>query len=1330
MKKIWHIILLSAFLGAEFAAGADLRVPILLNKPDRLTTPTWPVTTGIPFKKGEFKSLDDLSLVDQDGQGMVCQMAKTADWEDGSLRWVQLDFNARLNGKYFLSHGKRVESDQDDLRVAQSDGGITVQAGPAEYTFVKNGGCFDSIRFDLNKDGKWTDDETLVGGAKDAFYLVTSRDQRAVLKGGKMTVELEGKRHAVIRVEGEYHEGDGNSVAAGVIYFHFYAGYPWTRISHKLIVIRNTNLLWFKDIGVEWPVKPGGAATASFNSDHEKADAIFSAKVQAGQDVVMLQDDFPHFGSMASHFEIFSVGAHGRAPLLSGAACGDWADVSSGRWGLAAQVPAFAEQFPKAFRISADKLTVKLWAAEGGKELDYRTPQILKNYFGEDWIPPGAKGDPGTVEIAKIPNTAEGTAKTHEVWLYPHAGVAAREVISSFGAPREEIYAMADPSWTARSQVMGPIHPKDTKLFPEEEEVISDYFDRTVLAGDKVFPNTGYLYWGRYPYNAGPWALKNGRWYPTLHRLARCLEYNLKRSVWLLHARSGDRKYYDYARRYTRLCGNLLFSNWDCAAKPKGWMVQGDFHNPVIWSGAGDGLVKEGYKPGMQGSSMCISYASSEDVIQFVYDYFLTGDYHSRDMVLAWKEAMIKEMNFDVDRALKFFPPSAFFRVLGSAYEFDHDPRLLDYGSKIMKRHIVADGKDILNPEIPTNYGKEGEVFSGFYYYYVATGDPLVKKALVELAKFRYRQGRIDGFFSRASCLQQCFALAFQETGDPGYAAYLAQVISDYARNYDSFKKRGVDFNALSQKTNAPWGQITMDGQAALNVGMPVSEEVAANFKGPTPYLPFAIKGHPTQRTHLLLKRDQPGAAVLDVYLNNWGDRFTEPRLFDLQDKPVKIEVADRSFKRVDLTESPNLNSIWFLCYGDQYFFKLRIPESIPAGVYRLDLGSATAFTVLNSEIPQILQVAPDGLVLTEGRVYYFNVPEKTVTVDFFASRPVQITDPSGQEVKAEDLKEGHYRLPTGGKAGAWRIEGGHDPFCPFGAIESFFRIEKITFQDQTSGPYPLIVALGDPKRLFPVDAASFKSADTGIASLPAINPDSPYLDSKEGFGKAMRLANQFAEVPVAGADGLPQQSGTAEFWFRPLWSTTDCNLTTLDKSTQRMQFYQGNPIALSYWIDPDNGGRTGRYNLVFLMVEVRGLGEGTRARFFFEAGKWHHLAVTWNVDGKNNVCNLFINGHKQPFSHYKRTLAPDAPLSKLVPSGKNVRLGSGHLYGYMATSEVYDELRVSRVVRYKEDFEPPSAPFTTDKDTSLLMHFDGNLEDAMGSAPVTGQFIKDRKLW
>ncbi len=104
-----------------------------------------------------------------------------------------------------------------------------------------------------------------------------------------------------------------------------------------------------------------------------------------------------------------------------------------------------------------------------------------------------------------------------------------------------------------------------------------------MLVSQRIFPASGYQFYGHYPYVAQGWEIRGGRRYPVWHRLSRQLEYDLRRSVWILWARGGDRKFFDFARRNTRHCGDFLFSNADRPEKPIGWTIQGPFHSPFSW---------------------------------------------------------------------------------------------------------------------------------------------------------------------------------------------------------------------------------------------------------------------------------------------------------------------------------------------------------------------------------------------------------------------------------------------------------------------------------------------------------------------------------------------------------------------------------------------------------------------------------------------------------------------------------------------------------------------------------------------------------------------------
>ena len=117
------------------------------------------------------------------------------------------------------------------------------------------------------------------------------------------------------------------------------------------------------------------------------------------------------------------------------------------------------------------------------------------------------------------------------------------------------------------------------------------------------------------------------------------------------------------------------------------------------------------------------------------------------------------------------------------------------------------------------------------------------------------------------------------------------------------------------------------------------------------------------------------------------------------------------------------------------------------------------------------------------------------------------------------------------------------------------------------------------------------------------------------------------------------------------------------------------------------------------------------------ERDKWIHIAWTWSreknrqhgftslmmyiyVDGRVGRCH----SNMARYSHMKG----DASLFSLRPGG------------------AYDELRISDVRRYREDFEPPSRKREqeVDQHTRALFHFNGDLKGQSVSAeePIEGE--------
>ncbi len=1310
------VLLLGCVVGAQ-----PQQVALRIEPATALPQAGWPVSVGVPLPQGLLTEVSRLRVVDDQGHTPAYHFSRRNTWRDGSAKWTMLDLHAQPGRAYAVVVDPAAAPASPALpqmvQVKQGDdGNISIHTGGAAYTFTPGHGWFDSLTLA---------GQPVVQQGGDACYVVDLTGRRATLRAEQLWVDSANPMHAVVGIAGAYRTEQGAQLAGGRVYFHFFAGLPWVKVSHKLIVTEDGNQIGFADIGIRVPLQPRGAAQGNFN--HDDADPAATTRVALTAPVTLTQRTYPHFAKTDSLATLTQAGQ----TVKQTTAAGDWALWQADDLNLAVQLPRFAQTFPKALTLAPDHLEVKLWAgAETGQKLDFRTEALMRDYFGNDWIP-------ADHAVAKAPNQARGIARTHDLWLCP--GVPA-DFIPAAG--RGGVLALPDANWINTTGVMGHWQPYDPQQFPGLEAYITDYYQRGVQAPNLVFPSTGFLHDGMYPYSQQPWEIKHERWYPTIHRLSRCLEYNLKRHVWILAARGGPRHLFDYARRFSRFMHDIGFSNSNAApdtgVRPsRGRLYQNTpFDSPIVWGGE---------------SHSHLAWASSEDVIQFVYDYLLTGDLHSRDMVRWWIEAVGRDLDFNVDRAIKeFYPSVVFLRILGSAYELESDPKLYDFGHAILQRTVDADNEVGLNPGARQNLGKAGDTFSVFYYYYVSTGDELALIPMHRLAEFDYRWARFD-FLGRSSAQAYAYSLALRAKPDAGLQAYLADHLRHTATTVPTLQRLGVDFASLNQQTATPYGHLTLTGSGPIFNGLPVAlaalraREPGFNPEDPDLLsLPVASKLIPSSRTHLLLRKADASPVELDLHVHNWGHRDSafKVRLLNEQGAEQPLEILEEHFHREMGPPTSDGDawalSPWYYQFESQYAYRLRLPGQLPPGVYELDSGEQVSFTVKRSTATQMLQVAPQGIPLERDIDYYFQLPPDQPTLSFFAHRPVHVYDSAGQEVTQKPIGEGRFEVALSGpRDQPWRICTGTDDMTTDSInVDTFLR-----FLDA-----PLVIAQGSPRRLFAVDAARF--AGEVQPRLPSPTKDAPFVPSfSAAFGQAAALYQHYVEVPLTGPEAKPAATdelsleepgaaakmtqtlpaaGTVEFWFRPLWSSTDLAMPTRDRSTQRGQYFNLDPVTVNVFTDPDNSGRTGRYNICRLDVEVKGLGNFP-SQFMAEAGRWQHLAVCWRADGQNSYVRVFIDGREKSYYHY-RPIDPKTPADKVAPLGALLKLGSAHFYNRAATGEHFDELRVSQGERYTGDFTPATAPFTPDAQTLILMHFDGNLT-VQGAAATTAQIKSGSRL-
>jgi hypothetical protein len=498
---------------------------------------------------------------------------------------------------------------------------------------------------------------------------------------------------------------------------------------------------------------------------------------------------------------------------------------------------------------------------------------------------------------------------------------------------------------------------------------------------------------------------------------------------------------------------------------------------------------------------------------------------------------------------------------------------------------------------------------------------------------------------------------------------------------------------------------------------------LAAHDK-PLPNVPLAVKTLPMEKTYLMFNKTSADPARIDLYVNNFGDAKIEPKLYDAQKRPVALTIEIDEEHRVSKPHGdPNWQheyNTFYGTYGTHNFYRLRVDA--PPGVYHLDAGDQASTSVLYSDINQFLQVAPQGMVLEAKRSYYFPVPANVQHVEYFSHRPIEIVNPSGQIVSVEPLGNGRFKFATNGQAGAWRINAATDAHVyntPYTKVDSFVKFINI----------PTVIALTEPGRLFDVNATAYAAPEV---KLPAESKAATFVDGR--FGKAALFprgeAIEVKDLPAAA----PRERGTIEFWYSPMWSISEFQMIDKPVSAQlHQQLFNLDPIVVTHIAQPVDSGRSSHYLFSKLDVHLVKAKDGVVSYpviLYPQAGRWYHIAITWSVDGAKSDMEVFVNGRRQSYHDYRGgvpyTLKPD----DLSPAGTKLRVGSAVTYGGAAMpGQLFDDVRVSRDIRYTDDFAAPDKPMTADEQTYLLMNLDGSCDATVAGATVPGAFAKFSKL-
>ncbi len=251
-----------------------------------------------------------------------------------------------------------------------------------------------------------------------------------------------------------------------------------------------------------------------------------------------------------------------------------------------------------------------------------------------------------------------------------------------------------------------------------------------------------------------------------------------------------------------------------------------------------------------------------------------------------------------------------------------------------------------------------------------------------------------------------------------------------------------------------------------------------------------------------------------------------------------------------------------------------------------------------------------------------------------------------------------------------------------------------------------------------------------GWEGTPELNPvlSPPNKDAAaEDFRATGGLADRcyFAgEVTVTDSKEphrvLGRRQGTIEFWFKSNWPPKHPMDVRATRMPRHALFHCGtlrkehpdNFNCSSVTVYLESGSGTLHFMITNRQYVAWQAGARAEDAPWLQPG-WHHLACVWDHDAKpDDWLRLYVDGARVSAGTTvnKPERLGDDKAVELDKTAFAFQCGSLNT-GRFGAKAVLDELRVSRIARYAEDFTPTHKPSSLDEHTTALFHFDGNLQ-------------------
>ncbi len=379
-------------------------------------------------------------------------------------------------------------------------------------------------------------------------YRTSGRDEDY-----QLTVELAGPLRVVVRAEGWYINENGEKACRYLTRIQLFRGQAMAKIDHTWIVTVDTDQMWFRELGLAFPMSLGQSSVSVFGTDRKDLAKYRELPLNKDNSVFLIQDQPQHF----------ALGADDATPIAGSQAAG-WGSLLGEQVGATLTVRDMNLQFPNALEVNPRGLTFHAWSAKGGHELDFRHESIKRLWGKESWDRMNQHAATQGPFETRVSNGL-GFARTHHLTLNFHAPNAqAASLVGTLG--QEPPLAMAEPKWNCKAGVLAfDIPPYDEERFAGLESQIREQFDQYVEIATSLEPMVGFWDYGRgcprdlMPSRQGK---ENTSWQYSGINANDDMSYGNPDVPWLLYLRSGERRYFQRALAMTTQVMDARIIHW------------------------------------------------------------------------------------------------------------------------------------------------------------------------------------------------------------------------------------------------------------------------------------------------------------------------------------------------------------------------------------------------------------------------------------------------------------------------------------------------------------------------------------------------------------------------------------------------------------------------------------------------------------------------------------------------------------------------------------------------------------------------------------------------